>query len=1727
MITFVATIVAGPLCAQLPYIAKFDQTPMRPTSGLIAGPNLDNSNERLYGLSEFGGSGGSGVMFSWEPATDSFVQQVDFGKDFYVSGVISNISGKVGRGQQRIARPSAGNILFGVAREGGNAGYGLVWRWDPAQATAKLTKVADFDMTSTGGYPEYGVITDGTNLYGSCSEGGGVVSAGTLWKLPVAGGALTIIYTFNANDSIGRPLGGVTLSSGELFGLSEKSDGTRVLWKVNPNAASLPLTPTIVYTFSATTDGKPTGTLATGTGNNVFGALLDVAGGTGDGVFMYNLISAPTQITVPSAGFFQAVGEVYVSTAGAEIFASARTSTSRGSVFTWNRQSTGSLVNVGTFGSTATDPLLPTGTIVKGTGNIIYGTSQLGGDNDHGSVWKLTGSTTTTAGTMSKEYSFTPPPVGANPQGLVAESNGNIYGTESFGSSIWRWNPITGASTIVKLASASYVGDGFPPVGQLAVDTSGAVYGVTEDGGSLGNGSLWKWTQHGGLTRIDIKVGTTPIPGKPSGGLVIDAANNLYGVSNQISGPSNDPPVTTLWRRSANGVFSILKTFDATTNGAFCIGTLAVGPSMNQLEREMTVRGAGMAIYGICVMGGSLSGGSLWAYELDGEGFEVRSWFRDSVANSGHIGKARGGLVVLPDGTVFGTSGGFNAEAGKLWKWIPAQLPANAEDPPPPMPPYNAIVHANFNATNFGRWFEYPTGRNNPNAAVTLGQCAIAYYGGSVYGLTDFGTSLGCGTLWTASPTAPANLSVSRQLKRSDSYDGGRGLANMVVGADGRLFAATPNALWAAGTVSPTVPPTVVTDAATAVSATRVSFAGRVNPNGLNTTVSIEWGLSEAALTNVITVPGDLSGTSVQTVSGEATFLTPNTEYFYRVVAVSSAGTSRGSVAKQRTNTAGQLPVVTTLPATSITHDSVVLNGTVTPNSPTTNVFDWGLATAAPATRTAATPGTATGTSPVNLSAIVTGLAPHTTYHYRTVAASDQGLAVGSKLIRFTTANRAPTGNPDTVKALPSAPVTINVVANDSDPDGDALTVGTFTQPLAALGKVTKVGNNLLFTPTKTFTGTATFTYIARDAFGGSSAATTVTVELDTIGISPTMLTIPAAAQTYTLSVDTGTTGTPWTAVETSPFISVNPVRGNGDGAFQVSVLHNTAKTARIAKINVCGVEHTLTQDGVVPPAFPSSIVVPPAIVSGMFVLPITTTTPALPVPAFTTTKLPKGLSLRVNATTGVVTIEGKPELAGSFPVTVRASNAALPASSAAPLSFTIDVQPLPPHFIGRYVGLFDGYSQVNNGHGAYVEMTTTPTGACTGKLTLGTATTSPETLSFSGRLDALPAPPPAMIGGPDNPVPPASLQVEVKRPGKGVSPLVLMFTLNTAATVGDNILTGSLDVKTPETPTDIPATPLLAGWRNKWNAVSDLASTKEDVNNLPVDDYFTASLDLPPGSASANPPVPLGTSFSTVTIKPDGTAISQVYLGDIERSSATQTVVSRMLRRTTLVSPVVGNFQKVIVFHPLYKRTTGFYYGVVTGVIDIDRSVPVNTPEPLSGVLDWVKLNEPSNAVPKALPGYTYTAGYTTTLTVAGARYEPPTNGVALGLPGGTTNNTRLTFANGGLAASAQGTSLTQNFILSPTNTSTFALPNTTGLKLVFDNTLGLFTGEFKLTDTVGGKTIVRPVFFQGVLLPDPAAPVNGRGKGCFVLRSLPATSDQTTATTDRLSGSIEIQSL
>jgi hypothetical protein len=70
----------------------------------------------------------------------------------------------------------------------------------------------------------------------------------------------------------------------------------------------------------------------------------------------------------------------------------------------------------------------------------------------------------------------------------------------------------------------------------------------------------------------------------------------------------------------------------------------------------------------------------------------------------------------------------------------------------------------------------------------------------------------------------------------------------------------------------------------------------------------------------------------------------------------------------------------------------------------------------------------------------------------------------------------------------------IAVLANDSDPDGDPLTIIAVTQPIddasgGQAGTVAITGNTVTWTPPAGFLGAATFTYTISDGRGGTATA--------------------------------------------------------------------------------------------------------------------------------------------------------------------------------------------------------------------------------------------------------------------------------------------------------------------------------------------------------------------------------------------------------------------------------------------------------------------------------------------------------------------------------------------------------------------------------------------------------------------------------------------------------------
>ncbi len=84
--------------------------------------------------------------------------------------------------------------------------------------------------------------------------------------------------------------------------------------------------------------------------------------------------------------------------------------------------------------------------------------------------------------------------------------------------------------------------------------------------------------------------------------------------------------------------------------------------------------------------------------------------------------------------------------------------------------------------------------------------------------------------------------------------------------------------------------------------------------------------------------------------------------------------------------------------------------------------------------------------------------------------------------------NRAPTAANDAAFTTIGTEVLVNVLANDTDPDGDAISLIAAGQ--AAHGTVAVQGSAVRYTPASSYTGADSFTYQIRDARGATASAT-------------------------------------------------------------------------------------------------------------------------------------------------------------------------------------------------------------------------------------------------------------------------------------------------------------------------------------------------------------------------------------------------------------------------------------------------------------------------------------------------------------------------------------------------------------------------------------------------------------------------------------------------------------
>ena len=118
-----------------------------------------------------------------------------------------------------------------------------------------------------------------------------------------------------------------------------------------------------------------------------------------------------------------------------------------------------------------------------------------------------------------------------------------------------------------------------------------------------------------------------------------------------------------------------------------------------------------------------------------------------------------------------------------------------------------------------------------------------------------------------------------------------------------------------------------------------------------------------------------------------------------------------------------------------------------------------------------------------------TGLSANTLYRFQIKARDSSGNegAASATADATTLPNQVPVANNDTASLAEDGTATLSVLANDSDGDGDTLSLTSTTPP--SHGTVTQSGSNLIYQPSANYNGDDAFGYTLSDGFGGTAAA--------------------------------------------------------------------------------------------------------------------------------------------------------------------------------------------------------------------------------------------------------------------------------------------------------------------------------------------------------------------------------------------------------------------------------------------------------------------------------------------------------------------------------------------------------------------------------------------------------------------------------------------------------------
>jgi len=339
-----------------------------------------------------------------------------------------------------------------------------------------------------GAYPQSGVVQGIDGAFYGTSLYGGAIGSGTIYRITTNGGFSTL-HSFNGGSDGGYPYAGLVQGTdGKLYGTTTSGGGTNqagTVFRISTNGLF-----SVLHSFNSTEGSYASARLVQGPDGNFYGTTS--YGSTNYGGTIYRMTTNGVLTTLyaftggadgasPSSLVIAGDGNFYGTTSqGGSGF---------GTVF--QLATNGALSSLYEFNGGG-DGANPQAGLAQGSDGALYGSTQNGGANSLGTLFRVT-----TGGDLTTLYAFTGGNDGASPRAaLVPGSDGDLYGTTSTGGTnsngtVFR---ITIEGDLSPLHVFSGVSDGSTPVGSVLLAKDGKLYGTTQISGTNGWGTVFRLT---------------------------------------------------------------------------------------------------------------------------------------------------------------------------------------------------------------------------------------------------------------------------------------------------------------------------------------------------------------------------------------------------------------------------------------------------------------------------------------------------------------------------------------------------------------------------------------------------------------------------------------------------------------------------------------------------------------------------------------------------------------------------------------------------------------------------------------------------------------------------------------------------------------------------------------------------------------------------------------------------------------------------------------------------------------------------------------------------------------------------------------------------------------------------------------------------------------------------------------------------------------------------------